>query len=146
MLSIYAGSVFVGRLGFGFLLDRLPPLAIAATAFMVPIIGAALLIDGQITHTEALIAAATLGLAAGAEIDIVGFFIARYFGMRHYATLFGVMMSALVIANASGNILYGRVFDMTGGYGNALTWSIGGYVLGGIAILLIGRFRERPLL
>ena len=146
MLSIYAGSVFVGRLGFGFLLDRLPPVAIAATAFTVPIIGAVLLIDGQITHTEALVAAATLGLAAGAEIDIVGFFIARYFGMRYYATLFGIMMSALVIANASGNILYGRVFDTTGGYGDALIWSIGGYVLGGIAILLIGRVRERPLL
>lgn len=141
MLSIYAGSVFAGRLGFGFLLDRFPPAAIAAIAFTVPVIGAALLMDGKVLAAEAMIAAATLGLSAGAEIDIMGFFVARYFGMRHYSALFGAMMSALVVANAGGNILYGRVFDATGGYGSALTWSMGGYVLGGIAILLVGRMR-----
>ena len=140
-LSIYAASVFVGRLGFGFLLDRVPPTLIAAVAFGVPALGAALLIDGQVGQGEAALVAALLGLSAGAELDIMGYFVARYFGLRHYSALFGAMMTALVVANASGNILYGRGFDATGGYADALIWSIGGYVLGAAAILTVGRFK-----
>jgi MFS family permease len=139
MLSIYAGSVFAGRLGFGFLLDRVPPTLIAALAFGIPAVGAALLIDGKVGQVEAVFIAALLGLSAGAELDIMGYFVARYFGLKHYSALFGAMMTALVVANATGNILYGRGFDATGGYGQALIMSIGGYVLGAAAMLVVGR-------
>ncbi len=145
MLSIYAGSVFAGRLGFGFLLDRIEPTWAAAFAFAAPSLGAVLLIDGSVSAGEAGLVAALLGLSAGAELDIMGFFVARFFGLRHYSALFGAMMTALVIANASGNILYGRAFDALGGYSLALTLSIGGYLLGALAMVLIGRISPSPL-
>lgn len=139
MLSVYAGAVFVGRLAFGFLLDRFEPTIVAAIAFALPLLGAVFLLDGQVTAGEAMFAAAMLGVSAGAEIDIMGYFVARYFGLAHYSTLFGTMMSALVLANASGNILYGRLFDRQGNYQDALNWTIGGYVLGAAAILMVGK-------
>ncbi|OYY90540.1 MAG: hypothetical protein B7Y45_08000 [Sphingomonas sp. 28-66-16] len=145
MLSIYAASVFAGRLGFGFLLDRVPPTLVAAVAFGAPAIGAALLMQGHVNPIEAILVAALLGLSAGAELDIMGFFVARYFGLRHYSALFGAMMTALVVANASGNILYGRGFDATGGYGSALALSIGGYVFGTAAMLWLGRYPPATL-
>ena len=145
MLSIYAGAVFAGRLGFGFLLDRIEPTWAAAFAFAAPSVGAMLLIDGNVTAGEAGLVAALLGLSAGAELDIMGFFVARFFGLRHYSALFGTMITALVIANASGNILYGRAFDATGSYSSALMLSIGGYLVGALAMILVGRIAPAPL-
>lgn len=144
VLSIYAGSLFAGRLSFGFLLDRVAPTAIAAVAFGAPALGALLLIDGHVTGAEAALVAALLGLSIGAELDIMGFFVARFFGLAHYSSLFGAMMTALVVASATGNVLYGRAFDLTGGYGQVLTWSMGGYLIGAVAMLLIGPIVPRP--
>lgn len=144
-LSIYAAAVFAGRICFGYLLDRISPPLVATIAFGLPSIGAALLIDGQVTVVEAAFVAALLGLSAGAEIDIMGFFVARYFGLKHYSSLFGAMMTALVIANASGNVFFGRVFDAAGSYSSALVWSIGGYVLSALMMLSLIRIKPRPL-
>ena len=144
-LSIYAAAVFAGRIGFGYLLDRVSPAFVAAFAFGVPAVGAALLIDGQVTVMEAAFVAALLGMAAGAEIDIMGFFVARYFGIAHYSSLFGAMMSALVIANASGNVFFGRAFDQSGDYSDALVFSIGGYLLAAGVMLVVGRITPQPL-
>ena len=144
MLSVYAAAIFVGRLGFGFLLDRMSPPVIAAIPFGTPIIGAILLMTVEISLPVAILVALLLGLSAGAEMDVVGFMVARYFGLRHYSTLFGAMMTALVIASAAGNILYGQNYDATGSYGFALALSIGGYGLGAVLMLLL--LKRRPVL
>lgn len=145
MLSYYATAVFVGRILFGFLLDRISPTIIAGIAFGIPAVGAALLIDGNVTLLEAGFVAACLGIAAGAEIDIMGFFVARYFGLKHYSSLFGAMMTALVIANASGNVFFGRAFDTAGTYTEIIAISIGGYVISAAIMLGIGWIKPRPL-
>lgn len=145
MLSIYAGAVFVGRIGFGVLLDRVSPSLVAATAFALPAIGVLFMIDGQVSQLEAGFIAGLLGIAAGAEIDIMGFFVARYFGLRHYSSLFGAMMSALVVANGTGNVLYGKAFDALGDYSQVLVWSVGGYIVSAALMLWVGRIAPQPL-
>jgi MFS family permease len=64
----------------------------------------------------AAVAAALIGGGSGGEIDVNPYLLARYFGLRSLATLYGFNWMALGIASAIGPILMGRAFDATGTY------------------------------
>ena len=49
------------------------------------------------------------------------YLLARYFGLRSLATLYGFNWMALGIASAIGPILMGRAFDATGTYSTIFT-------------------------
>jgi predicted MFS family arabinose efflux permease len=137
MLTVYAVSVLVGRLVLGYLLDRISPALVAAVSVTLPALGAAALIGDSTTVLTASIAVALLGLSQGVEMDLTAFFIARFFGMRHYSMLFAAIISGLVLANASGALMFGRIYDATGSYDMALTIGTGLFVIGGACILAL---------
>ena len=51
------------------------------------------------------------GLGVGAEVDLMAFFTSRYFGMRAYAKIYGVMFALFAGANGVGPSLSGWSFD-----------------------------------
>lgn len=137
MLTVYAVSVLIGRLVLGYLLDRVSAALVAAISVMLPALGAAALIGDSTTILTASIAVALLGLSQGVEMDLTAFFIARFFGMRHYSMLFAAIISGLVLANAVGALMFGRIYDATGSYDMALTIGTGLFVIGGACILAL---------
>ena len=77
---------FAGRLGAGFLLDRYSARVIGAVALTLPVFSCAILLVASGSVPAALGAAILLGLASGAELDVVSYLIARYQGypeIRH---------------------------------------------------------------
>jgi hypothetical protein len=70
----------------GILLDRFSVRGVAGLTFFGQAIGILLLLGGL---RWALPAAFLLGVAQGAEIDLLGFVVARRFGQRGYARVFG---------------------------------------------------------
>ncbi len=137
MLTVYAISVLVGRLVLGYLLDRISAPVISAISVTLPAIGAAALIGDSTTILTASIAVALLGLSQGVEMDLTAFFIARFFGMHHYSMLFAAIISGLVIANATGALMFGRIYDATGSYDTALAIGTALFVIGGGCILAL---------
>ena len=107
-----AGSLF-GRLFTGILLDRFSARGVAALFFAGQAIGLLLLLEGL---RWALPASFLLGAVQGAEIDLLGFVIARRFGRAAYARVFGTAFSVTLIGAIVGPLIMAKIFDRTGSY------------------------------
>ena len=57
-----------------------------------------------------------LGAVQGAEIDILGYVVARRFGRTAYARIFGAAFSITLIGAIVGPVAMATVFDRTGSY------------------------------
>jgi MFS family permease len=109
-LSASGAALFVGRLLSGFLLDRFHGPYIATTFFFCAIVGIALLAGGGGGATPF---AATLlcGLGIGAEVDLMAFFVSRYFGLRAFGAIYGTMFALFGIGNGVGPFLMNQAYD-----------------------------------
>lgn len=138
--SLFGLSSIVGRVANGYLVDRFFAPRVAAVLFACAAAGVALLLGGG-TGAGASVAAALLGLAVGAESDVIPFLISRYFGMRAMAELFGCAFAAYVLGNATGRYLFAVGFDAAGSYTLPLACAFGVLVLASTAMLTLGRYR-----
>jgi MFS family permease len=57
-----------------------------------------------------------LGIAVGAEVNIFAYFTSRYFGVRHFGVLFGIVYSMVILGGGLGPLMAGTIFDSTGSY------------------------------
>ncbi|WP_448681205.1 MFS transporter [Pseudomonas nicosulfuronedens] len=106
------GSLF-GRLSGGAMLDRLQTRAVAGIFLACQFAGFVMLFEGL---QWALPASFLIGATQGAEIDILGYLIARRFGRLAYARIFGSAFSVTLLGAILGPIVLGLVFDRSGSY------------------------------
>ena len=114
-LSFAGIAIIVGRIICGWCLDRFWGPYVAACFFVLPMIGIALLASGWGAPAP-LIGAALCGAGIGAEIDLMAFFISRYFGLKAYGKVYGLMFMLFNIGTGLGPALSGRAFDMFHSY------------------------------
>ena len=55
-----------------------------------------------------------IGLSAGAEIGVLAYLIPRYFGLRHFGLLFGVMNGLITLGLGVGPFFAGYLYDRFG--------------------------------
>lgn len=130
LVSTFAISVIFARLGGGWLIDHFPPHIVAATVAAIPAFGCAILYSSQGNVPLAILALVLIGVQQGAEIDLVGYLLARLFGLRNYASAYGVCVVFLGLSGAFGVAWFGRSFDASGSYGQVLALSIPCYLAG----------------
>ena len=135
-------AVIAGRLAGGWLLDRIWAPAAAFAILLLPAAGCWFLAQPHISETRALLAVISLGLAAGFEFDLLAFLIARYFGRRRYGTIYGCFYVVIAIGGATGPVLFGRIYDVTGSYSQILVVGAVCIVCGAIVLLGMGRYPE----
>lgn len=121
--AVIGASVMGGRLITGFLIDRIFAPYVTAVVFAFVAVGCFALGAGGIKY--ALLAGIALGFAIGAEVDLIGYFTARYFGLRNYGVIYGFQYSAFSLGCAISPILAGRIWDRTGSYDVALIGASG---------------------
>ncbi len=107
-------SVMVGRLLIGFLIDRI--FAPYLTAFVFALVGLGCMSLALGGLEFALVAAIALGFAVGAEVDLIGYYTARYFGLAHYGAIYGLQYSVFIFGAGVSPILIGHIWDVTGNY------------------------------
>ncbi len=110
LLSAAGMAIIIGRIICGWCLDRFHGPYVAACFFVLPMVGIALLASGW-TMPWPLIGAALCGTGIGAEIDLMAFFISRYFGLKAYGTIYGLSFAIFNIGTGLGPALSGRSFD-----------------------------------
>ena len=142
--SVFGAALIVGRIGNGYLVDRFHGPRVAAILFAGATVGLAMLWSG-IAANAALLAAALLGLAAGAEGDLMPFLVSRYFGMRSMAEIYGCMFGAFTLGNATGRYLFAAGFDGSGSYKTALSFAFWALCLAVLTTLGLGRYRGSGL-
>ncbi|HTV89062.1 MAG TPA: MFS transporter [Stellaceae bacterium] len=103
-------ALLLGRAGSGWCLDRFRGAYVAIGFFVMPMIGIALLASGARGIVPAA-GAVTLGLGIGAEVDLMAFFVSRYFGLRDYAKVYGLMFALFNVGTGVGPALSGFSFD-----------------------------------
>jgi MFS family permease len=108
-------STIIGRLVSGYLLDRYFAPYVAAFFFSLPLISLALLISGA-TGFGLFLAIIGLGLGLGAEIDLMGFLVSRYFGIRSFGEIYGYVFALFALGSGFGPMAHGFAFDFSGSY------------------------------
>jgi nitrate/nitrite transporter NarK len=131
-----AGSLF-GRLVTGILLDRYSVMRVASVFFVGQAIGFLLLLDGL---QWVLPASFLLGAVQGAEVDVMGYVVARRFARAAYARIFGTCFGITLVGAMIGPLAMATIFDRTGSYDLGLMLLP---VLPVVALLLL--WRVRPL-
>ncbi len=140
--SLFALASIVGRVTNGYLVDRFFAPRVAAMLFAGAAGGVLILLSGSAGSAPAF-AAALLGLAVGAESDVIPFLISRYFGMLSMAELYGFAFGAYTLGNATGRYLFGMGFDAAGSYTPSLASAFVVLMLAVFATLTLSQY-DRP--
>jgi predicted MFS family arabinose efflux permease len=131
-------STIVGRLAAGFLLDRFSGPLLGFVSCALPMVSCCiLLIDRSVGSS--IVAAVLIGLSAGAEIDVITYLVPRYFGVRHFGLLFGVLNSLLTLGLGVGPFLAGYMFDRFGNYDNVLLLAMPVFAASALLFGTLGR-------
>lgn len=139
VLSILGGSLVVGRIAAGWLMDRYFAPRVAVAFLIGPIVAIALLGAG-VTGVWAFVAGALTGLAVGAEMDVTTFLAGRYFGVRHFSAIFAFFYAVYTLGAAFGPLGTAIAADINGGYTGVLMVHAGLLVLGALLLLQLPRF------
>ena len=137
--SVFGLSILIGRVVVGYLVDRLWAPGVAAFCLAIPAAGAAMLHGSQSFETAAL-AAFLIGFAAGAELDLMAFLAARYFGLAHYAKIYSILYATLAVCSGTAPMIFASVYDTTGSYDLGYTVAAGLFMVSVVLILLLGRY------
>ena len=143
--ALYAGfaglAVITGRVVAGFLLDRFWAPAVATVFLVVPAVSCFLLAGSGLPPGPVIgLAAALIGLAAGAEFDLVAYMTSRYFGMKNYGFIYALQTVGMLLAGGIAPPIFGRIYDATGSYDTALTAAGAIFVVAPLLLLTMGRY------
>ncbi|MET0364747.1 MAG: MFS transporter [Sphingobium sp.] len=116
VISTFAVGVMAGRFGLGAALDRFPTHWVAFIGMALSGVGLFILAS-PVTHVAPLLVGVALfGISFGAESDIMGYAVARYFGMDNYSSVLGLLMAAAGAAMTIGSILLSITLARTDSY------------------------------
>jgi predicted MFS family arabinose efflux permease len=135
-------STLAGRPFIGLLLDRVFAPYVAAVFFLAPLAGLPLLSTGS--GAAPAIGAALLGLALGAEIDLIAFLATRYLGQRAFGEIYGYLFMAFVLGSSIGQFLGDVSFDGFGSYTPALIGYAVALIVGAFLINCLGPYVYLP--
>jgi predicted MFS family arabinose efflux permease len=137
-LSLLAVSVMLSRLAVGRVLDLKHPARSSAIVMGLAAIGSGLLLTPPATPVTGL-ATVLVGFSIGAELDLMAYFCARLFGLRHYAAIYGLLAMFFYVGMALGGFGYGLMRDRLGSYEPALLMTTVLLALGGCLFLRLDR-------
>jgi len=135
-------TVIIGRLMVGALVDRFWAPGVAACFFLVATLGLLILVGTQLTMATALLVAVMIGLAAGAELDLLAYLTGKYFGPAHYPAIFGLIIAFFTVGAGIAPPLFGMAAQMFQGYGTMLSISIGLLLVSILLFLSLGRYPD----
>lgn len=142
MFTALSAGMLVGRFTAGVALDRYRPHIVAFVTLGLPSLG--LFVIASSWDAPPVLAAAVffLGFSFGAEGDIVGFLVARHFGVGIYSSVMGLLTCAMSVSTAAGAALLSVTMARTGGYELYLVIVGTAVMIGAAMLLLLGRQPE----
>jgi MFS family permease len=133
-------SGMVGRILVGFIIDRIFAPYVGGVFFLMAAAGIFLLIEDK----AVILGVVFVGLAAGAEIDMMGFLTSRYFGLSALGKIYGLLFALFTVAAGLGPYLIGLSFTSTKAYGLGFGTAAGLMILAGLTITTLGPYRYKP--
>jgi MFS family permease len=138
--SLVGVFVVIGRGGCGPLLDRVRASFVAAVIFTAAAGACLLLMAEHLSAGVLALAAALIGLAAGAEFDILPYLASRYFGVHRVGWALGLLSIFFYVGAALGPFGFGWLHDLSGSYMLPLKVAALGFAVGGAALLFLDAY------
>lgn len=141
--SLAGLSVMAGRIVAGFLLDRFWAPLVALLFLAIPA-AACFLLAGTTLPSGPLIgvAAVCVGLAGGAEFDLIAYMAGRYFGMKNYGFIYGMLMAGVLGATGFAPAVFGHIHGLYGSYDPALLAAGATFLIAPLLLLTLGRYQR----
>ncbi len=116
-LALSAGGIalILGRLIAGYLLDLVFGPYVALFYFSLPLVGIVILLAHP-SIALSVMAGIMIGSSIGAEVDLIAYLQARYFGLRQFGEIYGYLLAIFVIGAGLGPVLLGYVYTHFGSY------------------------------
>jgi len=134
-------SVLGGRLLGGWLVDFIWAPLIAFIFMSVPAFGCYILMQDYGIGMNA-VALILVGLAAGVEFDLMAYFTSRYFGMKAYGRIYGIIYAAFGLGSGTSPIIFNILRGSDPDYSGVLAYAAIGFVVGATMLLFLGRYRN----
>jgi MFS family permease len=136
MLPVFSVS---GYMISGFLMDRVNRPQIAIPFFLTATAGAAAVAFASSTPILVL-GVAMLGFGAGGDGPVLGYFVARFFGLRAWGQIVALLAAIGSACATGGPLLMALSYDRTGSYHIGLLGAVGAFVLATILVSLVGPY------
>lgn len=142
VVSVFALVGSLWQIATGWILDRTRGPKVLIPMYGLTIVGLILL---EFAHSTYLLiaAGACLGIALGAQFGALPFLISRYFGLRSFGLILGIMYSAVIAAQGITPVLLDICFDLQGSYRNAVIACIGVTAIGCLLLLILPSYRMK---
>ena len=140
-LGVLGLGMLVGRLLSGVLMDYLFAPRVVALFLFGLILGLVLLIFVQPGPLLGL-AAFLIGMAMGAEMSEIAYLCSRYFGVKAFGQIYGIMFSAFMLGGAIGPAALGLYYDRVGSYDGGLYVLPAMALIATLLVLLLGPFPD----
>ena len=136
-LSMSGLALTVGRILSGFCLDRFHGPYVACTFFLSAAIGV-LLLAADISPFYGTV---LCGLGIGAEVDLMAFLVSRYFGIRAFGAVYGLMFAIFSFGVGLGPFLMSAAHDYLHSYVPMMIVFEIGLIASILALLPLGPYR-----
>lgn len=142
MFTALSVGMLSGRFVTGVALDRLPPYLVAFVTLALPSLGIYVIASSFDAAPVLMASVFFLGFAFGAEGDIVGYLVAKKFGVEIYGSVMGLLTSIMSASASLGAILLSFTLARTGDFNLFLT-IVGTTVIIGASLFLLLHREER---
>lgn len=133
-------AIILGRLVVGVLVDRFWAPGVALVSLLLPVIGCLVLAAGPTSLPLIYVSVLLIGFAAGAELDLMAFLVSRYFGLRHYSTIYSIMYALLAFGSGTAPYLFAAVYDRTASYEASFVGAAVLFAIGAVVVVFLGRY------
>lgn len=148
VVGVFALVTALWQVGSGTLLDKVSSPRIVVPMYLASVAGLVVIELGSGLPAW-LLGGALLGVGLGTQYGTMPMLVARYFGLRHFGVIIGVMYSAIIIAQGVTPVLLDHAFDVQGSYRFALTAIGTALTIGGLLLLLLPAWKpssaEQPV-
>jgi MFS family permease len=142
MLAALPIGMLAGRFVAGLCLDRFRSHVVSFVTLGLPSLGLFLIASSFDAPMVLTIAVFFVGFSFGAEGDILGFLVARHFGVKIYGSVMGLLTFATASSTAIGALLLSITMARTGGYDLYLVIAGVAVLIGASLLLLLGEGHE----
>jgi MFS family permease len=140
--SVLFLALTIGRLVTGWLMDRFFAPRVALAFLIAPIVGIVMLALG-VNERLVVLSALLVGLAVGAEVDVLAYLTGRYFGTGHFAAVYGSFYGIYSLSGGIGPLVTALAVERFGGYTPVLLAHAAVLVVCGGLLLRFAAFPDR---
>ncbi|MBY6264412.1 MFS transporter [Azospirillum sp. 412522] len=136
-------AMMIARLSTGYLIDRFFAPFIGTILMALAAGGLIVMAFGGVNY--AFFGALATGLAIGAEIDLIGFLTSKYYGLRSFGKIYGVLYGFLMCGTALSPVGFALIQAHYGSYFPALVISSVVMAVAAILFLFLPRYSDGNL-